>query len=58
MRETSPKRDRRTNGNKHDVRDALRRMVVAARPVLEWGDIQEVITAALLEERGTKVELL
>ena len=42
----------------HDAKDILTRTVTAARAVLAWGEIQEVVTAAQLKQKGMKVERL
>jgi DNA (cytosine-5)-methyltransferase 1 len=42
----------------HDAKDILTRTVTAARAVLTWGEIQEVVTAAQLKQKGMKVERL
>ena len=46
------------DNDKHEVKDFLTRTVDAARPALEWGEIQKVVTAAKFKADGVKTELL
>jgi DNA (cytosine-5)-methyltransferase 1 len=46
------------DNDKHEVKDFLARMVDAARPALEWGEIQEVLNAAKFNADGAEAELL
>ena len=41
-----------------DARNVLARTVTAARAVLAWGEIREIVTAAELKSKGIKVEQL
>jgi hypothetical protein len=46
------------DGDKQEARDLVTATVKAARLVLAWNEIQEAVTAAQLEEKGTPVKLL
>lgn len=46
------------DNDKHEAKAFLARTVEAARPALEWGEIQKIVTAAKFKADGVKTELL
>ena len=44
--------------NEQQAKDSLSQMIATARPVLAWGEIQELLIAAKAKEHGVEVRLL
>ena len=45
------------DNDKQGLRNILAKTIEAARSVMEWGEIQEVVTEAALKAKGAKVEV-